>query len=664
MMRIVCPNCGEEPQKGQRHTCRPAPAPQPLPAELAARRGQSPNGHRDRDVGASACEGVGVQRTRGAAGKATSGVVCASIASLVAKNPALWRSGKALVRCGGEDFVAGLLATAVGLPDWRRDPKRAMVCALVGRLSDEAARALQGFWRERLAARRQAAKRRKPEKGPGGYLRLTLSPTRAGRAQGGEVSSSGGVAAAGGHAQPSQTGRPPDPRHRRTVTPPPAAARSRTAPVSAALGDAIPATRSRTPPIGVGAAALPTGAPPRPPVVPCGLPPSPRQPETPRNKSNPRPNATRGVPTNPIHTLKQRRLVKQQEEEEKLPVPRAPPQAPHEAEAQMSLSVWGPPLLPLAQAPSAHLREEHFFSPPSWPASPCSSGQVPLPATPAFSLAIADAKPSPLPPAQLCEEPVDVAQTSWPAFPQSSWQSPLPATTDFSPSTTAFSPAVTTGADTRPPPLPSSPASDGSRCADAQSLGGGTPLHTEAALTPLERRALRAQAAAEASIQESESRSAPTTLTSWRPQQQDVNSATALRGSHSGDLTPRSAAVGSSPATLLGSATERLRNRLQNRERETSRPRTGNNAGAADDDATPRGSRRSFSPLPAAPGQGGTASWRDRIEARQRETTEAEEFEADERQRVAARSTRRSDAMHRVMERQAQRQDDVASLEA
>ena len=81
-MRIVCPNCGEEPQKGQRHICssRVVDVPSPEKPTATARAARRP-----------------------AVQVATPNVVCASLASLVSKNPGLWKSNRSLARCGGED---------------------------------------------------------------------------------------------------------------------------------------------------------------------------------------------------------------------------------------------------------------------------------------------------------------------------------------------------------------------------------------------------------------------------------------------------------------------------------------------------------------------------------------------------------------------------------
>ncbi|CAE7224031.1 unnamed protein product [Symbiodinium natans] len=98
MMRIVCPNCGEEPQKGQRHVCKPAGAVDDGPGPPEKSRASMP-----------------LRRTVPCA---TAGSMCASIASLASKNPGLWKSSRTLARCGGEDFVAALIFTAAGLPTW------------------------------------------------------------------------------------------------------------------------------------------------------------------------------------------------------------------------------------------------------------------------------------------------------------------------------------------------------------------------------------------------------------------------------------------------------------------------------------------------------------------------------------------------------------------
>ena len=139
MMRIVCPNCGDEPQKGQRHICRPSV---PVAPEDAPTLGGS-------DVKVSS---MLVRR----APCATAGSMCASMASLASKNPGLWKSKRSLARCGGEDFVAALIFMAAGHDSWSKTPKRALLLAFHG-VATEAARALQRFWRCRQRQRRTAA---------------------------------------------------------------------------------------------------------------------------------------------------------------------------------------------------------------------------------------------------------------------------------------------------------------------------------------------------------------------------------------------------------------------------------------------------------------------------------------------------------------------------
>jgi hypothetical protein len=56
-------------------------------------------------------------------------------------------------------------------------------------------------------------------------------------------------------------------------------------------------------------------------------------------------------------------------------------------------------------------------------------------------------------------------------------------------------------------------------------------------------------------------------------------------------------------------------------------------------------------------------NWQARIEARQREAEEHKEMETIHQQRTEERSSRRNDALRKVMERQAQRQQDVEGLE-
>lgn len=144
----------------------------------------------------------------------------------------------------------------------------------------------------------------------------------------------------------------------------------------------------------------------------------------------------------------------------------------------------------------------------------------------------------------------------------------------------------------------------------------------EAVLTPLERRQLRQAKANSPRASESQ------------PQLQIQPHVQPDQAADARPETPRSSA-----------ATERLRTRMQQRE---------TNGRSSE----PRSSSRP--PTGAAGGD----SWRERIEARQREEQEQQVQEQTEKQRTDERSSKRNDAMRRVMERQAQRQSDVISLEA
>jgi len=174
MMRIICPVCGEEPQKGERHVCRAPPVAVPEQTEL---RRTTETAVAINVASSASGPSIGLQR-RGLT--ATPGAVCASMASLVSKSPSLWKSGKALARSSGEEFVAGLLASAVGCGGWHKDAKRALVVALTGKVHGDAARALQDAWRKHAAARRPPP-RVPAEKGPDGYLKLSLPRAAAGR---------------------------------------------------------------------------------------------------------------------------------------------------------------------------------------------------------------------------------------------------------------------------------------------------------------------------------------------------------------------------------------------------------------------------------------------------------------------------------------------------
>jgi len=520
-MRIVCPNCGEEPVKGQRHVCAVAKAPVASIPGLAPAPLSAPGGGME-GATPSASSGGGIQR-RGAAHVASSGAVCASIASLVTKNPSLWRSGKALARCGGEDFVAGLLAAAAGSVGWHRDPKTVLMTILSGSVQQEAARALQDFWRVWSGARKR------PPRYAQGYRQLELTHTAA--------------------SQP----------HRAAPARPPALL-----PVGS-MGE-HGASRARA---GSGGQALHRDGTMTPPV-----PPSPRQPGTPRNRSNPRPVAVRAVPMNPIQAMKHRKNQQQLDVEE-----RKLKEAMEETAAIMGA----------ARLPAG---------PPSM-APPC--GQLALAAMPA-----------------------DGADEAYGSSRPGAWSNP-----------------------------PSAPSSPRRRMPLPPTLPGEDLA--AAALTPLERRAMR-KASADASVEPpsptssgmcdsprsralvpaSPTRrggggfghqvsSAPPTLTGWRPP-----SAGRVR-----DEPPRPSSQ-QSP-----SATDRLKERMKQRE--------GGSVGRRE---------------PSVGASGGAADWRSRIEARQREAEEVQVQEHHNKQQNQERSGKRNDAMRRVMERQAQRQHEVDALEA
>lgn len=186
---------------------------------------------------------------------------------------------------------------------------------------------------------------------------------------------------------------------------------------------------------------------------------------------------------------------------------------------------------------------------------------------------------------------------------------------------------------------------------------GSSPMVAEGALTPLERRALRqgnpsprgpkppipASFALGAggyggNAASAPPMSAPTTLEQWRP-------ATANR-LDVGCQEPR-ASSSKSPSRPApdGSATARLLERMKHRDGSSAAP-------------------RAESPLGLGACAADRTGWQARIEARQREAVELEEIETHQRQQTEARSCRRNDALRKVMERQAQRQQDVESLEA
>jgi len=420
----------------------------------------------------------------------TPGALCASIASLISKSPGLWRSGKALARSGGEDFVAGLLATAVGFPDWHRNPKRALVCALAGRVAEEAARALQEFWRGRRQARSQL---RHPPKVSHGYQQLSIANSR--------------------------------PR----------------APMQEAT------------------AAAPNA-------------PAPRQPETPRNKSNPRPNQARGVPMNPIQAMKMRRAQQQQEAEEK---------------RQQDLQA----------AEGERLQR--------------GDSQPPTPKTPRGPEG-----------GMLRRGIVTIATQELPSDEPGGGSSCSDAVPPC-PSSSSTPRAV--GLFGRPPMPPGSSGSD--------EPGGAFSL-------PLERREYRRGAASpRASLMSPRSVALQRSAVAA-----DATSATTPNAAAAGRLTGGNSEARRVSSSASPSATERLRSRLQQRGENTSSDTRRDVGSSPNADTAP--------------------SWKERIEMRQRQAEEHEYQEADLRQKLAERSCRRNDAMRRVMERQAQRQQEVIQLEA
>ncbi|CAE7265341.1 unnamed protein product, partial [Symbiodinium sp. CCMP2456] len=97
--------------------------------------------------------------------------------------------------------------------------------------------------------------------------------------------------------------------------------------------------------------------------------------------------------------------------------------------------------------------------------------------------------------------------------------------------------------------------------------------------------------------------------------------------------------AGSAPATCLA-ATERLRDRLKKRE----------------------GSGRTGERTRSVPDASSMVNWQERIELRHKEAEEQQVHEREEKQRTAERSTKRNDALKRVMERREQRQADAVTL--
>eukprot|EP00929_Paragymnodinium_shiwhaense_P006906 TRINITY_DN110860_c0_g1_i1.p1 TRINITY_DN110860_c0_g1~~TRINITY_DN110860_c0_g1_i1.p1 ORF type:complete len:620 (+),score=173.19 TRINITY_DN110860_c0_g1_i1:64-1923(+) len=619
MMRIVCPICGEEPVKGQRHICRPAEAPAPrqqVELELPPRwQGSGDLGPGSCSAGSPPSDGSypaaslqgtgglgGLQRRTGLAAKP--GAFCASLASLVSKSPGLWKSSKALAKTGGDEFVAGLFAFAVGFPGWNRDPKRVLITALTQRIADDAARLLQQNWRRILALR--AAARPKPVAGVGGYLRLEL-PAGARAAVNGSDPAAASTSKVSGASSTVPAPRPLPAGLQ--PTPPRASSSERRPGRPASLERAI----RRPPPLqGAPAATAPVAtsfaqqpsAPSRPATSSAGSsacsmpPPSPRHPETPKNKSNPRPTAQKGVPMNPIQALKQRRLQQEQEAEERK---RLEQQETEERQLRRDASrgsingrsSWEdadaalPPPRPGFESPQSGGYQAAGFLPEESPGS-CGS-----------------------PPAALEDDLQSYACAL--AIPGSG--------------------TAANGDSDRQEPLEMT------------------------ALTPLERRALR-QAASPA----------PSPRGSMASRALEVTNTVAAVAP--GSSTPRASssragagAAAAAAASPLTAATERLRERMKQRGEGNKTGGFGTRSAAA---AAPAGEASTGAPPGAAarPNTGPTLGWQSRIEERQRADEECKAVEAEHQAKIAERTEKRADAMRRVWERRAQRQEEVEALDS
>lgn len=350
------------------------------------------------------------------------------------------------------------------------------------------------------------------------------------------------------------------------------------------------------------------------------------KPETPR-KANPRPNAGKGVPKNPIQALKHRRAQQDKEAEERRV------QQLLEAEQRRATRAQGG----------------------SVPSSPQSAQALAL----AGGLISGDAGEE-LIPSSANTEPLDSArmlserQTSTPTTPHCITSAVIRPQSDDAEQMSS------------PPPISCPPPRSRAELLAEDVSEGPSAAAIGAALTPLERRAQRQNMAsprggskpplpvssavsgegrgsgAITAVRrdgDPQSQSAPSTLEKFRP------SDPTLEG---GARTPRASSSQSprSPAAPAGgepSATARLRERMRQREGgSTARTRSpvGGSAGAA------------------------ASGWQCRIEARQREAEFMQEQEAHHKQQTDERSSRRNDALRKVMERQAQRQQEVEGLEA
>lgn len=129
-VRCVCPFCGQEPRKGERHNCRPLQEIRNVSSPVETLR-----------------------PTNQAAKKNVTSKSAASVLddflALMQSNRSLQRTPNALSKCGGADFlVSFLLAVAPGCVWPTKDPKRALVAAVTA-LRDSACRTLQRGWRQR-----------------------------------------------------------------------------------------------------------------------------------------------------------------------------------------------------------------------------------------------------------------------------------------------------------------------------------------------------------------------------------------------------------------------------------------------------------------------------------------------------------------------------------
>lgn len=74
------------------------------------------------------------------------------------------------------------------------------------------------------------------------------------------------------------------------------------------------------------------------------------------------------------------------------------------------------------------------------------------------------------------------------------------------------------------------------------------------------------------------------------------------------------------------------------------------------------GSGRTGERTRSVPDASSMVNWQERIELRHKEAEEQQVHEREEKQRTAERSTKRNDALKRVMERREQRQADAVTL--